>query len=99
MSGAFILESAGTVLARAEKPSAFRRTLLIHYEGREFTLRATSVFWRHFVLLDGSRQIGSLAPNSVFTRGAAVDLPDEWPLPVRVFIIWLTVILWMRDMA
>jgi len=44
--------------------------------------------------LDGSRQIGSLAPNSVFARRAAVDLSDEWPLPVRVFIIWLTAILW-----
>src|SRR5688572_13026032 len=60
MSGAFILESAGTVLARAEKPSAFRRTLQVHHDGREYTLRATSVFRRDFVLLDGSRQIGSL---------------------------------------
>ena len=77
MSGAFLLESAGTVLARAEKPSAFRRTLRIHYEGRGFTLRATSVSRRYFVLLDGSRQIGSLAPNSVFARRAAVDLPKS----------------------
>jgi hypothetical protein len=83
----------------AGEPSAFRRTLLMCYEGREYTLRATSVFRRHFVLCGGSRHIGSLAPNSVFTRRAAVDLPDEWPLPVRVFIIWLTAILWMRDLA
>ena len=49
------------------------------------------------MLLDGSRQIGSLAPTSVFIRAAAADLPDEWPVPVRMFIIWLTVILRMRD--
>jgi hypothetical protein len=69
------------------------------FAGREFTLRATPVLRRHFVLSDGSRQIGSIAPNSVFARRAAVDLPQEWPLPVRVFIIWLKAIFWMRDVA
>jgi len=99
MSGAFVIEHAGTVLARAEKPSIFRRTFLVHHEGRDYTLRAMSAFGRRFLLWDGSRQIGSLAPTSVFRRGAAVDLPDEWPLPVQMFIIWLTVILRMRDEA
>jgi len=99
VSGAFILESGGTMLARAEKPSAFRRTFLIHHAGREYTLRAKSAFGRRFVLLNRSRQVGSLAPTSVFRRGAAVDLPDEWPLPVRAFTIWLTVALSMRDEA
>ena len=99
MSGAFVLEHAGTVLARAEKPSVFRRTFLVHYAGREYTLRAKSALRRRFLLLDGSRQVGALAPDSIFARRAAVDLPDEWPFPVRVFIIWLTVILLMRDEA
>jgi hypothetical protein len=99
MSGAFVLESAGTVLARAEKPSAFRRTLLIHHDGREYTLRATSVLRRHSVLWSGSKQIGSLTPNSIFTRSAAVDLPVEWPAPVRVFIVWLAAIVWMREIS
>lgn len=99
VSGAFVLEHGGTVLARAEKPTVFRRTFLIHYAGREYTLRAASTFGRQFLLLDGSRQIGSLTPAGIFTRRATVDLPDDWPLPVRVFIVWLTVISGMRDEA
>lgn len=97
MSGAFVLEHAGCVLARAEKPSVFRRTFVIRHAGREYTLRRESMFRRAFVLLDGSRQIGSLAPNGAFTRKAAADLPRDLPLPVRMFIVWLTVISWRRE--
>jgi len=99
MSGAFILEHAGSVLARAEKPSAFRRELVISHAGREYTLRPESLFRRAFVLMDGSRQVGSLAPNSAFTRKAAADLPPHLPLPVRMFIVWLTVISWRREQS
>ena len=35
MSGDFILEQAGSVLARAEKPSLFLRRFLIRHAGRE----------------------------------------------------------------
>lgn len=97
MSGAFILESSGSVLARAEKPSAFRRSFIIDHGDRQYMLRATSAFGRTFLLLYGNREIGSLSPEGVFTRRTSVDLPAELLLPVRVFIIWLAVILWKRD--
>jgi len=97
MSGAFVLEHAGSVLARAEKPSFFRREFVIHHAGHEYTLRRESFFRRAFVLMNGSQQIGSVAPKSTFTREAAADLPHDLPLPVRMFIVWLTVILWRRE--
>jgi hypothetical protein len=99
MSGAFVLEHAGSVLARAEKPSVFRREFVIYHAGHEYTLRRESMFRRAFVLLDGSRQVGSLAPKSAFTREAAADLPRDLPLPVRMFIVWLTVISWRREQS
>ena len=99
MSGAFVLESADGVLARAEKPSVFRRSLVVEHSGRQYTLRATSAFRREFLLLDGSKRIGSISPEGIFTRRAAVDLPPTWPLHVRVFIVWLTVMLWKQDEA
>ena len=97
MSGAFVLEHAGSVLARAEKPSAFRREFVISHADREYTLRPESLFRRAFVLVHGSRQVGSVAPNGVFTRKAAADLPHDLPLPVRMFIVWLTMISWRRE--
>ena len=97
MSGAFLLERSGSIVARAEKPSAFFRKYLIHHNGREYTLAPRSAFRRGFVLLDGSRQIGSIEPTSALTRKATADLPDDWPLPVRAFVIWLTMIQWRRN--
>jgi hypothetical protein len=99
MSGPFVLESRGSVLARAEKPSAFLRSFVIDHNGRHYTLRAQSPFRRAFVLLAGSTQVGSLAPDSVFTRRVSIDLPGDWPVAVKVFTVWLAVLLWKRNAA
>ena len=96
-SGDFLLESAGSVLARAQKPSAFRRSFLVEHAGKQYTLRAKSAFRRAFILLDGSEEVGSVCPEGIFTRRSKVDLPESLPLPVKIFIVWLTVILWKRD--
>jgi len=97
MSGTYILDLGGTVLARAEKPNAFHRAFLIEYAGKQYTLQAKSAFRREFLLLDGDREIGTLSPKGVFTRRATVKFPEELPLPAKVFIIWLAVILWKRE--
>jgi hypothetical protein len=96
MSGVFILESSGAVMARAKKPSAFRRSFILDHGGSQYTLRAASFFGSEFLLLDGDREIGSLSQKGVFSRRIIVNLPAELPLPLRVFIIWLTVILLKR---
>jgi hypothetical protein len=97
MSGAFILETAGSVVVRAEKPSAFLRRFLIEYQGRQFMLQAKSVFGREFTLFDGPSEIGSIAPEGIFSRRAEVRLPEELPLPLKAFILWLVLIIWNRD--
>jgi hypothetical protein len=92
----FILQHAGSVLARATKPSAFHRSFVIKYKEKDYTLRAKS-FNRTFVLFDGSTQVGSLAPESCWTRRANATLPDDWPLPVKSFAMWLAIVHWKRD--
>lgn len=99
MSGDFILERAGSALARAEKTSVFRRGFVIRHAGREYRLKPRSMFGRTYVLENGSREIGSVAPAGVFTRKGTADLPHELPLPVRMFIVWLTVISWRRQQS
>jgi hypothetical protein len=97
LSGAFVLEHAGSVLARAEKPSFFSREFVVYHDGREYTLRPESLFRRAFILMYGQQQIGSIAPKGTFTREAAADLPHNLPLPLRMFIVWLSVISWKRQ--
>lgn len=97
MSGDFLLESGGSVLARAQKPSAWRRSFTIEHAGRTYTLRAASLFRRAFTLSDGEAAIGRVSPEGILSRRAEVDLPDAWPLPLKVFVVWLAVLLWKRD--
>ena len=49
------------------------------------------------MLLEGSEEVGKISPDGIFTRRATVNLPETLPLPVRVFLVWLTLILWKRD--
>lgn len=97
MFGDFLLEQSGTVIARAEKPSAFHRSFTVRYKEKPYTLQAESAFRRAFVLLDGNREIGSIVPENIWGRQAVVTLPDDWPLPVKSFAIWLTLLHWRRD--
>ena len=97
MSGAFLLEDdTGSILSRAEKPSALYRSFLVEHGGRTYTLEAESTWFRKFILSEGGMQIGSVYPEHSMTRKSVVELPDEIPLAVRVFMFWLVMILWKR---
>jgi hypothetical protein len=95
--GDFVLEHAGSTLARATKPSAFHRMFVITYKEKPYTLRAESAFRRAFIVLDGSAEVGSIVPETMWGRRATVSLPDDWPLPLKSFAIWLTVVHWKRE--
>jgi hypothetical protein len=96
-SGAFILESNGKIVARARKPSAWTRRLLIEIGGTQFELRPKSALTRGFRLLKGEQVVGTLSPASIWSRKINVELPEDIPLLTRAFVVWLTVLLWRRD--
>jgi len=96
-SGLFILEKNGAVIAHADKPSALVRSFNVYHGGKTFTLEAESVFRRKFVVRDAGLTIGSIAPQRACYRDARIDLPVALPLPVRLFMLWLTLLLWKRE--
>lgn len=96
---AYVLESTTGVLVRAEQPRKWRRELFIEHSGRRYTLRAKSAFRRDLMLFEDSTQIGSVSPDGLFTRNAAVELPKELPLYLQVFVIWLAMTLWKHAEA
>jgi hypothetical protein len=95
-SGEFLLQRDGIVLARATKPSAFRSAFEVRHDGRTYELAKESFWQRRYVVRSGNAEIGSLGPRSAFGREAVATLPEAWPLPLKVFVIWLVVILWKR---
>lgn len=99
VSGLYILESQeGSVIARADKTSAFLRRFEVRYQNYSYTLRAVSSLRREFGLFDRSdRRLGGIAPQGIFTRRADVDLPNDLPLSVKTFMVSLVIILWRRQ--
>jgi hypothetical protein len=97
-SGAFILEGNGAVVARAEKPSAMTRRVVLNFGSTQFELKPRStLFFRTFHLLSGKRIVGTLSPRGFLSRRMDIELSDDIPLPIKVFVVWLTVLLWKRD--
>lgn len=97
LMGAFILESSGAVIARAEKPNAVSRRMVIEYDDVRYELKPAFVLSRRFNLISGTTIVGTLSPNRLWSRQMSIDMSDALPLPVRVFVVWLTLILWKRD--
>jgi hypothetical protein len=90
----YVLEAAGSVLARAERPRKLFRELIIEHAGHPYTLRAKSVFSREFLLFERATYLGSISPEGLFTRKSTVDLPKELPLYLQVFVMWLVMCFW-----
>jgi len=89
IGGAFVLASDTTQLVRAERTIWLSRSFTIKHGEKTYRLKA-EWFGSSFVLLDNGHEVGSLVPLGVFTRKTSVSLPDELPLPVQMFVIWLT---------
>ena len=96
LSGPFVLEGEGTILAQAEKPSAFVRHFEVEYDHRKLLLTAQSPFTRAFGVSNGNGEIGSIYPDYWLTRKATIDLPDTVVPPVKAFMFWLVVLMWRR---
>ena len=104
--GAFTLQKAGSVLARAEEMSAFRNgprpdtalapggvTFEIEHEGKQYILKERGTLYRREgVLYEGEREIGVVGEESSFSTVTRVELPEELPLVLRLFVIWLSVL-------
>jgi hypothetical protein len=92
----FILERAGTPVARATLRRLFTPSLDIRTSDRRLTLRLASPFARKLLLFHGDRQVGSVTPQSPFSRKALLELPEELSMPERVFLTHLAMVVWNR---
>lgn len=95
-SGAFYVRVEDLVVARAVKPSAFKRRFEIEFEQRQLTLAAASWPGSTFQLTEGDTVLGGIRRGSWWKRGAIATLPDEFPSEVQVFILWLVHVMWKR---
>jgi hypothetical protein len=95
--GPFLLETEEAVLARAALRSGLigSSSFIIEHAGKQYSLGSDgnkSVFLDSF-----GEKIGSLSKDRDPELGTKIDLPDELPLVVKVFIFWLALHLWKHE--
>ena len=95
-SGDFLLTTGPETPARAHKESPFTRRFIVHTGGRELTLEAPSLFLRRFQLVEQDTVLGSIVPDHLFSRACRLELPQDFDVPVQVFLFWLVALMWRR---
>ncbi len=80
----------GQTVAVAKKPSAWNEIFSLEHGGARYELRKDSPWRSSFVLSrKGVGSVGSIGRKSLFGREIIADLPEELPIEVRVFLLWL----------
>lgn len=97
VSGAFTLSRGGAVVARAHKPSAFRKRFEVELEGRTLEVEKAAWWGRRFDVREHGQVVGGIAPHHPFTRRAEIALPPDVGLPATVFVASLVALMWHRD--
>jgi ABC-type amino acid transport system permease subunit len=91
----------GDEVVIVEKTTALlANTQQVEHDGRTWLMKPASFFGRKFsVMSDGGATVGTIAPGSWFSplSGITVDLSDDVPMLVQVFMLWLAVRYWTMD--
>ena len=94
---AFHLERDGARLASAAPAGATFRRFTVQAGARTYTLAVTSWLGRSFTLSEDGAPIGTIGRTGFFTAKCKAELPDDLPLEVQAFLIWLVLITWRRQ--
>lgn len=98
IAGPFILANDdGHVLAKGVKPSLLRRRFELERDAHGYILEADSFFGNTYNLLEAGTVIGTIRCRKLLSWKGEASLPPDLPLPFRIFVLWLVIILWKRD--
>lgn len=90
----FTLFEEDTPILEVTQPKAFRHRLEFQYNQSNFKIRDKT--WYNTTLLvesEGST-VGSIKSKGLFSSRAIIDLSDNFPLTIRVFIGWIAMERW-----
>jgi len=82
---------------RAVKPSALRSTFEISYGSNHYVLRTRSALRKDRVLYEEDALIGGVFSEGSLNRRARIDLPDDLPKLLTMFVVWLTPLQWRSE--
>lgn len=83
------LRKGSTIIARAEKPSMWRRAFKITSADASMTLESLSWRGREYALLIGQQEVGRVSREGMTGRKIRLEFPDEVPVVLQVFLTYL----------
>ena len=90
----YALRDGDATIAEVEKPSVLRSRLAFRYGGNDFEIVDKAWYSQKLLVKSGGSVVGSIRRRGVFASGALVDLPDDLPLALRVFVGWIGMVRW-----
>lgn len=96
LSGDYLLESGGELLARGRKPSFLSRRMQAEIGGWVYDLVPASSFTSRFEVHHAGRVVGTIGPRPVL-RAHPAHLPPEMPTVYQVFLVGLVSLMWNRE--
>jgi hypothetical protein len=94
LRGPMVLMCGGRPVAVVREPHTRARVYHISIAKRELILRQVSPTGRRYLLLEGDRTIGAVAPELTLRSNASLDLPADIPLVIRLFFFVLVLLYW-----
>lgn len=94
-----VLKKGNAILARAEKPSAFRRRFEISSAGHRLTMESRSWAGREYVLLLGNQEVGWIRRKGMTGRSLQLEFPDEVPVFLQILLAYLVVVQAKKEAA
>lgn len=95
--GSYSIESNNSILAVADRPGMLGRTFSFDLGTRQYQMCPKSNWKRSFVLLEGERQVGEIYCEKGFSGEFIAELPADLSLPIKIFLLWLILLMWHRD--
>jgi hypothetical protein len=91
------VEPPSTWKDRFLKSSEWKDRFPFEHGGNRYELRKESTK-ACVITREGVGSVGSVRlEGGWFSRGWTADLPEELPLEVKVFLVWVVVVLWRRE--
>ena len=96
--GKFHLEKNGTLLASVQSAGFWRRRFNVQAGAKSCTL---SALWsgRSFALMQNDTEVGRIGATGFLGSKGKAELPDDLPLEVQAFLIWLVILTWRRTVV
>jgi heat shock protein HtpX len=93
----YSLRVNGELKGRAQKSGLGSATHIIQFEGQTYTLEKESIFLRQFTLRQDGQSLGAIYPELPVKMTAVAELPAAMAPPLKIFLIFLALLWWLRE--